>query len=128
MKRKHFLAAVSVALVLAATVVTAGSQATTTPLYTIRMEQASSTMHFLPTPVTDFTYTTENTCTLHYAVVIEGTLQDVIDTNSTCSGWTCFSTCFNTCPYTCHTCPNTCQYTCQITCWAGCHTADTKPC
>ena len=130
MNKKYFLAAVGAALVLAAALVTAGSQAATTPLYTIRMEQQSNKMHFLPTAVTEFTYTTESG-------VILGTVKGCIvkplltgepicyltgetckatcSTCSTCSS-TCGYTCGCSCGFTCDTCIATCGTTCNPTC------------
>ena len=131
MDRTMLCAVVCIGIMSLAAAVTASPRMSNTPLYTVRMEQASSNMHFLPTTVNDFTYTAENKYTLHYDIFLDGHMdmvRDVPDTESTCYGWTCFQTCTSTCPYTCYTCPNTCQHTCQITCWAGCYTADTKPC
>jgi hypothetical protein len=124
MKRKHFLAAVSVALVLAATLVTAGSQATTTPLYMVRMEQQSNKMNFLPTAVTEFTYTTESGVILGMAKGYVG--ESLITGEPFCylTDETCKETCYTckaTC-YTCSTCSSTCGYTCGCSCGFTCDT------
>lgn len=122
MDRKHFLTAVGIALVLAATVVTAGSQTTSTPLYTLRMEQASSRMNFLPTTVNEFTYTTESG-------VILGTVKDCGEEPLVTGEPLCQiteETCRKTYCYTCNTCSSTCAYTCGYTCGCSCgFTCDT---
>ncbi len=119
-KRKMSIAVLTVVAVsLVVTFAAASSLMANTPLYTFRMEQASSEMNFLPTAVNGFTYTAEN----GYTVNCEGSRYsgDVIPFEPTYA-WTCiFSTCRNTCetcPYTCDdpTCPNTCPVTCPETC------------
>ncbi|MBU6997570.1 MAG: hypothetical protein HXS41_08590 [Theionarchaea archaeon] len=114
-----------------------------TPLYTVRMEQASSKMNFLSTPVNEFTYSTEGGQTFGYHI-----------TGRTCACWgdqtpqlpltcntcddyyceepthcgtcvTCYSTCQDTCPNTCSTCStcsgSTCEpATCPWTQWPYC--------
>lgn len=104
-----------------------------TPLYTYRMEQASSKMHFLPTEQSTFKYTTEQ------GRIIESVIEyctvnpvDIPPTNeqNPCE-WTvetCPQTCVYTCPNTCDTC-DTCWSTCE-TCYASCHivTCGTMPC
>ena len=124
-----------------------------TPLYTVRMEQASSRMNFLPYAVNTFTYTTEGGYTLDYGVTgccttvrpfatYNSCEPDTCDETcpvtcwSTCDDPTCPSTCADTCPYTCddytcsstceETCPNTCD-TCWNTCWYTCHTCKVCP-
>ncbi|MGC1123180.1 MAG: hypothetical protein WBA22_19015 [Candidatus Methanofastidiosia archaeon] len=99
-----------------------------TPLFTLRMEQASSKMSFLPTAVNDFTYNTENGYTLNSCAtgycggaVLRGTDATCFHT---CMGETC-ETCYSTCPDTCwstcpNTCPNTCSATCPNTCFSTC--------
>jgi hypothetical protein len=122
MDKKHFLAAVSVTLVLAATLVTAGSQATITPLYTVRMEQQSNKMNFLPTAVTDFTYNAESG-------VILGTVKGCVGVSWDEGDSLYFlteNTCIKTCAATCSTCSSTCEYTCGYTCGCSCgFTCDT---
>lgn len=121
-----------------------------TPLYTYRMQQASSSMNFLPMEKNDFIYTAEKGCELQY--ILEGSSDTVGAGNvndytwywtldCTCQWmWTCYEwTCWpQTCGYqmTCNvnwtcqymtcgrwTCwPWTCKYwTCQVwTCWLSC--------
>jgi hypothetical protein len=104
-----FAVVIVCAVLCVATVVTATSR-TDTPLYTVRMEQASSKMNFLPTAVTTFTYTSEQGYTVDHDV----------------SGGYCgigplhtgYNTCQNTCPETCE--PGTCDQTCPFTCWNTC--------
>jgi hypothetical protein len=111
-----------------------------TPLYTVRMEQQSSEMNFLPSAMNGFTYNAEKGCTLHQATAnyCSTHLRGTFDTCGECTTieitcytcWntclntcenTCWSTCPNTCPNTCwDTCPNTCENTCQDTCWNTC--------
>jgi hypothetical protein len=110
------------------------------PLYTFRMEQASSNMNFLPTAMNGFEYTTEEGYTLdcntggccNNSGVIYGTGYYTCP-DETCEhcltyypAQTCEFTCHETCPITCHmTCPITCEYTCPYTCKLTC--ADTCP-
>lgn len=132
---------VSAALVLlAVTAVTASSwRLSHTPLHTVRMEQASSEMNFLPTAMNNFAYTSERGYGLNYDVAgycnsavpldtggaptCEVSCDPCLNTEcntcwstcvSTCS--TCVSTCSNTCVSTCRTCVYTCPYTCAATC------------
>lgn len=115
--------------------VTAISQASHTPLYMIRMEQASSKMSFLPTEMNRFTYAAEKGYTLNYGITgycgvsplstgdtcdpeCELTEEGYYTCSNTCPN-TCVSTCISTCPSTCddptcHTCVG--QYTCPETC------------
>lgn len=116
-------------IALLAVTVTATSWGGNTPLYTVRMEQASSKMHFLPAIMNTVVYTAEQGYTLTCAVT-GGTIPFKPETTDTCEGWTCEytcvgSTCASTCPYTCpntcqSTCPNTCQNTCPNTCYNTC--------
>ncbi|MBU7026917.1 MAG: hypothetical protein HXS48_08240 [Theionarchaea archaeon] len=117
-------------VLLAVAVVTARPWISDTPLYTVRMEQASSKMNFLPTAVNGFTYTTEKGYTLDCNVsgycgavpLISGG----VSTCETCQGQ---STCWNTCPDTCEpSCEGTCfGSTCSSTCPSTCsgQTCDT---
>jgi hypothetical protein len=115
-------------------------------LYTVRMEQASSEMNFLPTEQHNFTYTTEHGCTVDYTVSEYCSITGILGTGSldTCYGYpTCegFSTCWQTCNgwwthngYTCsiscggwtctpHTCCTSCgNFTCVaiLTCMGTC--------
>ena len=109
-----------VAISLAVTCVTA-SEMTNTPLYTVRMEQASSKMNFLPTEKNIFTYTTENGHIVIYdaqccsAGPLDIPTQPMcLITEETCdeSCWgTCYPTCYESCGGTCQnpTCGNTCD-------------------
>ena len=142
-KQKIAVIVFSVTLaVIAATTVKASSSISNTPLYTVRMEQASSGMNFLPTQVNEFTYITEkgysvNYATLGYCGVSPFSTGDTCEPDTceleTCEDptcpWTCWqtcsytcnptcnsSTCLNTCPSTCRTCPPTCPLTCEPTC------------
>jgi hypothetical protein len=118
-------------------------------LYTVRMEQASSQMSFLPTEMNTFSYTTEKGYVLDYnasycsygAVPLEtepfSTCEGYFTCEPscygwTCSGWTCYGscqgwtcwgyTCFDSCgPFTCYA-PETCLPTCDYTCPATCYT------
>ena len=120
MNRKWILIAltsVGVAL-LAVTAVTASSQMVNTPLFAVRMEQASSKMNFLPTVVNEFVYTSEKGYTLSHDVPGEfcGDI-GLLDTEYS----TCPETCPETCVKTCHTCVVTCPYTCVDTCPVSCY-------
>lgn len=142
-KQKMSIAAVGVALVLfAVTAVAASAWTLNTPLYMVRMEKASNKMNFLPTAVTEFTYTTEKGYNLDYCVAgscgvtpLATTPISTCDTCDTC--WTCpftVCTCLVSCGGTCpETCPNTCEYTCDDptcydTCEQTCRYTCEKPC
>lgn len=98
------------------------------PLYTMRMEQASSNMNFLPAEQNTFTYTTEPGCILTSSVAGWCGAAQPATGVSTCSDTTCLtywptcSTCSgDTCEVTCVTCEDTCDstcagYTCESTC------------
>ena len=141
MKKKLSVVVVSGAFLIGVvTFATAGSLMANTPLYTVRMEQASSEMSFLPTEMNGFTYTTEKGSTVNscanaqYCGGVElldtlghtycGTCWPQCSTSeATCEGsYTCYYTCIgDTCPIiTCMTCEgqgNTCDATsCQETC------------
>ena len=137
MKSKMLLVASSVAIVLLAAVAVTASSSISTPLYTMRMEQVSSKMGFLPTQMNGFVYSAENGSIVNYNVLTSCFAAPLAPTNGggetcwpqcdtsqpTCS--TCDETCSNTCPATCpYTCPNTCISTCQATCvtciWPTC--------
>ncbi len=119
-----------VCMSLAVTAATANSLLMDTPLYTVRMEQASSNMNFLPTEVNSFTYITGNGYTLNHDVVGScgaTPLWTSPYTECTCvvSCWEtcpCNPTCLPTCPETCNqpTCPETCEHTCRYTCEKPC--------
>jgi hypothetical protein len=120
MNRKWILVAMAslgIAL-LAVAAVTASSQMVNTPLFAVRMEQASSKMNFLPTIVNGFAYTTEKGYTLSHDV--PGRFcgdAGLLGTDYS----TCPETCPETCVETCHTCVPTCPYTCVPTCPVSCY-------
>jgi hypothetical protein len=138
--RKQGIVIVAAGLVLAVlgvAAVTGNPSMPNTPLYTIRMEQASNAMSFLPKPVNQFTYVTEKKHDLNCNVAAYHG-KHPLSTGDTCPEdtcepptcpWTCYETCpntcnptcnsptcFNTCPNTCMTCPATCPQTCEPTC------------
>ncbi len=93
---------------LVITAVIASPLVSNTPLYTVRMEQESSKMNFLPTEVSAFTYTAERGYELTYDVH----LQHSEGVYATLSGPTCYITCEPTCAY--WTCPYS---SCKKPCW-----------
>ncbi len=131
------LAVVCVATVAAIAVVTASSpMSMNTPLYTLRMEKASSKMNFLPKTAEIYSYDAKNGHNLtykdNYAFYDEKLLSTYrCDTWCTCmvgetcewtcdyTCYTCVNTCWNTCVNTCHTCVETCS-TCVSTCSETC--------
>lgn len=148
-KQKMSLSVASIALAsLVMTAVTVSSRTVNTPLYTYRIEQASSEMNFLPTEMNNFAYTIEKGFTLEYDSFEEQsdvesspniciTIPPLCTIDITCST-VCQSTCANTCPSTCtntcdnptcgntcetcgNTCPDTCGNTCPDTCWLSCN-------
>jgi len=136
MKSKMLLVVSSVAIVLLAAVAVTASSSISTPLYTVRMEQVSSKMNFLPTQMNGFTYTAEKGSILNYNVSNRCFAAPLAPTNGggetcwpqcdtsqpTCS--TCSQTCSSTCP---DTCPNTCSSTCPVTC-VTCETCEGETC
>ena len=103
-----------VAVFLAVVTASPGVQSKT-PLYTIRMEQASSNMHFLPTEVNEITYTTTQGYTLTCDI-------PTWKSNSTEPGSTYWvthdCTCWGTMHCTCWlTVDCTCWHTLNCTCW-----------
>jgi len=133
MNRKWMSIAVISAVVtlLAVTCVTATSWSRT-PLYTLRMEQQSSQMNFLPTEMNTFTYVTEKGCNLNCSIVggCCGVIPLSTSPASTCNP-SCFETCDQTCPWTCFdTCESTCDgFTCDETsCQPTCSTCDQPTC
>lgn len=108
------LAVGTVIAVLAVMCVAASVQTSSTPLYTVRMEQISSEMNFLPTAVNGFTYTAEKGYTVNCEVSAYNGANlfnplTIGTTCETCHDPTCV-TCFHTCLPTCDdtTCRNTC--------------------
>ena len=138
MNRKRMSIAVLIVgiAILAATFVTASSWTFPTPLYTFRMEQASSKMNFLPSAMNDFVYSTEKGCTLNSDAqgCCNGSVPLSTSPETACTppcepteaGNTCGNTCPNTSCNTCwSTCPNTCPWTCEwtcLTCYSTCCT------
>lgn len=133
MKRKHnvLIAIVGAALVLSAVSTVIGSQISSTPMYTVRMEQQSNKMHFLPTKMNEFTFTAESGYTLNRDV--SGVCGEPLEVTvgRTCEGTcvgepTCSNTCMSTCPSTCgNTCSgSTCELSCGGTCEPTCFTCD----
>lgn len=134
-RKKLVIAVMSVSVALfAVTAVVAYPSTLNTPLYTVRMEQLSSKMNFLPTTMNDFAYTTENGYNVNYDVTgcFNGAEPHIVTWNNTCEFIrTCpgYYTCQYTCDYyyTCHfetclpTCPDTCEgCTCCCTCPPTC--------
>lgn len=123
-KLSYAVIGITIAFLVAATVAASPWISSNTPLYTYRMEQASSEMDFLPTEKNDFTYTTEGGYNLNYDVLgccddqnpLIQTWQYTCEFYETCDTCSTCSTC-STCPATC---PNTCQNTCPYTCWNTC--------
>lgn len=103
---------------LAVIAVTAYPRTSATPLYVMRMEQASSKMNFLPTEMNPFTYTTEKGCVLNCDVATRY-----------CSGARpCDTTPGDTCEPTClkMTC-YTCELSCYLSCWETCVIGTCEP-
>jgi hypothetical protein len=132
-RKKMLIAVTNMALVfLVATFVTAHPSTSNTPLYTLRMEQASSRMNFLPTTMNNFTYITEQGYEANYDVLGCCGGIEPLDTGvwtcyySTCGGPTCWLTCPASCYGTCYdpTCPATCPYTCGYSCGGTCYTCE----
>lgn len=141
-KMKSAVAIISIALVLCvATLVAASSRTQNTPLYTYRMEQASSEMNFYPIERNLFIYTTEKGYKFGYSFSgrVCGYIRPFGETGEpeTCdplcedtSQSTCWDTC-GTCDYTCSaTCDGpTCEGTCdEPTCGNTCTTCVNKSC
>jgi hypothetical protein len=118
MNRKilFIIAGIAVASVTVAAV-TAIPLTYNTPLYTVRMEQISSEMNFLPTEMNDFTFTAENGYNLNYIpeycdVGSYDTYARTYDGSYTCWG-------YYTCPFTCNS---------NITCYSTCRPTACAPC
>lgn len=118
-RKKVLIVVASIVASLAITTVTARSLTWNTPLYTLRMEQQSNKMNFLPTEMNEFVYSAEHGYNLTYEVLEYCSAEPLVETVGTCS---------STCPYvscavgTCSTCGgNTCDDTsCQPSCWYTC--------
>jgi len=119
MKRTHKIVftAVSGALaILAVAAVTAHPFTPHTPLYTMRMEQVSSEMNFLPTEVNNFTYAAEKGHEFNYEAL--GVCCGVLNEPTIPLGTCCYQ-------LTCRTCEETCEgETCQASCWSTCNTCE----
>jgi hypothetical protein len=150
-KISFFLAATGLFL-LAAACVSASPSEHTTPLYTVRMEQASSEMNFLPTAVNGFTYNTRKGFTVNHegsaccsAQLLSTGSVDTCYGYSTCDGsYTCWQTCYgythggatclpSYCAWTCtpETCsPTYCSFTCVFidTCMGTCSSTCPSTC
>lgn len=127
MERKKLMVVALIAataLIIATTV--SASSFTGSPLFSLRMEQQSSKMNFLPAEIKGFTYAAESkSClTLDMSLCCNAVPLGPEPTSeqNPCE-WTvqtCPLTCLNTCPQTCQTCytclvetcPNTCSFTC----------------
>ena len=100
------------------------SSSCNTPLYTVRMEQVSSRMNFLPPGVNNFIYTAEKGYILTHDTGVVHALHTETTSELTCIIPTCDFTCQNTCAQTscqttCYTCLETCPRTCD-TCTPMC--------
>lgn len=118
-RRMLFLGGGSVLVLLILGSVVA-SQTSYTPLYMVRMEQASSRMNFMPAEVNEFAYAAGAGYTLNYDVqgCCGGITPDTWTFGSTCDGTCTEPTCADTCRLTCDdpTCEDTCPATCPLTC------------
>jgi modification target Cys-rich repeat protein len=138
MDKKWTIVLISAALVsLAIACVTATSSACRTPLYTVRMEQQSSKLNFLPTEVSQFAYTAQKGYNVDYHVAAccyaaPLSTSPASTCNPSCFDTcedTCEDTCFETCEYTCSTCTDpTCPATCPATCSTCNPTCDEPTC
>ena len=126
MNKKYILigSLCAVLAVCAVAAVSADPSPASTPLYTLRMEQHSSELNFLPTEVNDFTYTTGDGFTLNCDVSTT-CCTDVQPLSTAPGGTFCF-----TCPPECDTSEWTCHgnYTCYYTCEGHGYTCDQTSC
>ena len=133
MDRKMSLVVISGVLGVLAVTCAMASPWTNTPLYAVRMEQASNKMNFLPTTMNGFIYTAKQGYNLDYEIAGCCSVEPLsdkptspqhickwTDPYSTCSGYTCWLSCGGTCETCAVTCPSTCNPTCTgstcITC------------
>jgi len=104
MKKKVPLAVISAVLLSLVVTFAATTSLSDTPLYTYRMEQASSEMGFLPAKMNEFTYNTEKGFELVFIVAGCCDVEPCGDTwywtcststcyRSTCGGVTCWNSC-----------------------------------
>ena len=118
MNRKILFVIVGIAVAsVTVAAVTARSLTYNTPLYTVRMEQASSGMNFLPTEMNDFTFTAEIGYNLNYVPEYCGAESPHVYAKTYGGGDTCWG--YYTCPFTCKY-NITCYYTCRPTACAPC--------
>jgi hypothetical protein len=116
MSKKLHLVLIGAAVVFLAMACVSARTSPSTPLYTMRMEQASSEMNFLPTAVESYNYTAESGYSLNCTVTEYRGGATPLGTEFTCGGDTCQPTCLPTCRPTCwDTCPKTC-----VTCAPEC--------
>lgn len=126
MDRKISLAVIGVVAVSCVVPFVTASSLTSTPLFTLRMEQMSSEKNFLPTEKNEFTYTSEKGFTLGYEISgYSGGVNPLMTEGSTCNPTCNVKTCITclTCESCFHcvtvnpTCDDlTCQRTCNPTC------------
>ncbi len=147
-KQRILIAIIGVSVAFwAATAVTANPRTSNTPLYTLRMEQQSNELSFLPTEVNEFAYFAQEGYSLNYGAdgncgclgaryVVPrwpytcGTCDEYYcDEPTHCGTCGTCGTCNSTCPYTCDdpTCPSTCPNTCN-TCPNTCKTCQQYTC
>lgn len=141
--KKVLLTMISTVLLSLAVTFAATISLSDTPLYTYRMEQASSEMGFLPAKMNEFTYNTEKGFELVFIVAGCCDVEPCGDTwywtcststcyRSTCGGVTCWNSCEgHTCQSVCGTCYQSCGGTCD-TCgespWTCTYSTCQSPC
>ena len=126
MKGKQVIVVICIAIFTAVITVVASSSSFSTPLYTIRMEQASSKMNFLPKEANQFIYTAINGHKIFYDIKSNGIFDDPPESQyDTCVMTECDYTCGLDCqtieecptgdPETCEgtSCTPTCESTCD---------------
>ena len=120
MDRKQIYLVVTSVVVVSLAACVSANFSISSPLYTVRMEEASSKMNFLPHGVTSFTYAAEE----GYMITCNaGVYCHVLHITSTSEPTCILPTCDFTCQYTCAqtSCQTTC-YTCLETCPRTCQT------
>ena len=119
MDRKLICFVVAITVVVSLAACNSASSSCNTPLLTVRMEEASSEMNFLPYGVNSFTYAAEKGYTITCNAGVCGHDPHITSTSElTCIVPTCDFTCQYTCAQTscqttCYTCLETCPKTCQ---------------
>lgn len=130
-KLMSYIVVIAVSALLAVTAVTASAwRPSHTPLYTMRMEQASSEMNFLSTARNSFAYTTGRGYELNCNVAgyCGAGPAGEVSVSGPCIQTECY-TCWPTCVSTCSTCVSTCPSTCSSTCGNTCgNTCDDSTC